>query len=791
MNALAKVGDDTASLENKSITDIASVTNTGHLAHVGIVQGDLVWFADSADDNEVTWCLDLNIKVFVKDSGFINSSGSYEVYSKGEYGKANSASDYCCAPDLTGFDTSSTYYCEYTDVTAKVPPISSAIYNQPSSNWYTYSSSSGTSKWANVVTVNNHHVAYWVWIPRYVYKVEDTEVGFTSAIESGGKVDIKFVDTNNQYTDSNGNKVSYAKLQEEGYVLPDAFTFGEGTELSGFWVCKYEISDPLEPTGFSVETEKTSISITGINWSGTSNITNTITNTTEDITVNQNSAKIQILTESGEQKYPINNAKPNYEDIPATIDGLNPNTKYIVNLTVNTYYGEEITLTKTVKTAKATIDEMTAPDLSGFDLANTSVYFVKFDSTDPTIGDKITSANITTDTVDTKKKVATNAPSWWYNYTASVVTTASGSSVSAKQWANILVEDANGDRVFLVWIPRYEYKITETNDIDILFISRDQTVADDGYEIPDAFKFGDTELSGIWVSKYELSNPMVPSGFNTIVDNGNITITEVLYSGSSNLNTGSLTNSGITITIEGIDTSNSSVNIVDTGLIIKKDTNEYTLKGPSDDNDNKFASGWYKITMKIPNTYNAVGGNIFVEVSQTVYVPDSTSGSGIASAPDITYLKTYETDGTDKNYVYYLDYGEDGSISDATVRNLESGKVPTSAYNYSEQRWANVLVTKTKLLNSDTDTMKVSEIDEDIMINIFTWIPRYEYKIESSGNVSIVFINSTTTAHSKGSDTYIIPDAFTFGDDSANKNLSGFWVQKYEISGETKTIPTN
>ena len=68
-----------------------------------------------------------------------------------------------------------------------------------------------------------------------------------------------------------------------------------------------------------------------------------------------------------------------------------------------------------------------------------------------------------------------------------------------------------------VWIPRYEYKIegtygkggtstTSPGEIEINFISSDTIVPSDGYKINSGFTFGNTNLSGIWVGKFETSH---------------------------------------------------------------------------------------------------------------------------------------------------------------------------------------------------------------------------------------------------------------------------------------------
>ena len=77
------------------------------------------------------------------------------------------------------------------------------------------------------------------------------------------------------------------------------------------------------------------------------------------------------------------------------------------------------------------------------------------------------------------------------------------------EWANAKVT-INGVESYFVWIPRYEYKIDDTNDtIDVKFIPTTQTISDEGYIIHPAFTTDienggwPEELSGLWIGKYE------------------------------------------------------------------------------------------------------------------------------------------------------------------------------------------------------------------------------------------------------------------------------------------------
>jgi hypothetical protein len=102
----------------------------------------------------------------------------------------------------------------------------------------------------------------------------------------------------------------------------------------------------------------------------------------------------------------------------------------------------------------------------------------------------------------------------WYNYYSEATPIENKSS----QWANAMTTDGS----MWVWIPRFEYKITQrTGDattagkIDVKIIPKTQTVADSGYIIHPVFtndssnnydKGGwDKELSGIWIAKYKTS----------------------------------------------------------------------------------------------------------------------------------------------------------------------------------------------------------------------------------------------------------------------------------------------
>lgn len=91
----------------------------------------------------------------------------------------------------------------------------------------------------------------------------------------------------------------------------------------------------------------------------------------------------------------------------------------------------------------------------------------------------------------------------WYDYTN-------------KKWANVKTQDGS----MWVWIPRYEYKIptlhTQTaQTILVNFLKDKSTNITSGYNLQPAFKFGDDELTGFWVAKFEASGSLAEVNFKT------------------------------------------------------------------------------------------------------------------------------------------------------------------------------------------------------------------------------------------------------------------------------------
>ena len=108
-------------------------------------------------------------------------------------------------------------------------------------NWYDYEN----QKWANAKTQDG---SYWVWIPRYAYKIESG--CYTS---TAGTITIKFLkETSNKDASNTEIKTTYPTVSSTGamqdYVVHPSFTNGTSNHfmngewrdnIAGYWVAKY------------------------------------------------------------------------------------------------------------------------------------------------------------------------------------------------------------------------------------------------------------------------------------------------------------------------------------------------------------------------------------------------------------------------------------------------------------------------------------------------------------------------------------------------------------------------
>ena len=120
--------------------------------------------------------------------------------------------------------------------------LTSSSSEQEWAKWYDYADTSvpgkeNQSNWANAKSADG---SMWVWIPRYEYKINDSDKS----------IDIRFIKTSTKkgsagyITDGSGITRS-----SDGYIIHPAFIDDRGSsydnggwnkELSGFWVAKYQ-----------------------------------------------------------------------------------------------------------------------------------------------------------------------------------------------------------------------------------------------------------------------------------------------------------------------------------------------------------------------------------------------------------------------------------------------------------------------------------------------------------------------------------------------------------------------
>lgn len=357
---------------------------------------------------------------------------------------------YINTPFLENFNDKYTRYLSVTDENTLTP--ANWIFDEEPDNWYDYNN----QKWANIYVEAEGVEVYYVWIPRYVYKLDQTTQ----------RSDVKFVDVYNNFTDASTGKVtSFKELIAQGYQLPEAFEFGDGnsdngvlmTSISGYWISKYQLSE-LEK--FNIDYNMTA--------SKSSIVLNNYTNDVVD--------KAQTYTYAINGKI-VNNSTTLDE---YTFNGLTENQSYIVNVTALDATGAIVgSMTKVLEPT-----EVNPPKLDGFD-PNTTFY-VYYDE-DGTEHNEI--------------PISKDAPSNWYNYTYS-------------NWANIVTRN-DGLETYYVWIPRYQYKLNQTSQrSDVKFILGTSTTTEIGYQIPEAFWWDKNDngidddgeqLTGYWITKYQLT----------------------------------------------------------------------------------------------------------------------------------------------------------------------------------------------------------------------------------------------------------------------------------------------
>ncbi len=128
----------------------------------------------------------------------------------------------------------------------------------------------------------------------------------------------------------------------------------------------------------------------------------------------------------------------------------------------------------------------------------------------------------------------------WYDYTSN-------------KWANVQTLDGS----MWVWIPRYEYKIPTPHSniaqtIDVNFLTDTQTTPTNGYIVHPGFTFGNIELTGIWVAKFEASGTVAAVNIKPGVPSLRSITISTMFTACRNMETNNRYGWGVSGT--GIDT---------------------------------------------------------------------------------------------------------------------------------------------------------------------------------------------------------------------------------------------
>ena len=673
------IQDEELDVDENNVQDIRKLLkNVGKTEeeYVIVYENKLYYVSQSKiknNSNQTKWCQEIGIAIWEYNSQDDNTgikvvNGNYELVN----------GVYLCTPQLNeGFVKENTRYVK--DINGNLV-VGNWINKKPDNDWYDYKN----QKWANIFLESEGIESYYVWIPRYVYKIDDEK-----SVTGNERMDVKFVDIDNSYKDPNTDeKTDWNTLQSQGYQLPEAFTWGDDdsnkTSIPGYWMSKYQLSEFVKGDNYTVnyKTVATTSSI---------KIQEITTSTDKAIAKYTYAVNGNILHES--------NSPDDY-----TITGLAKGNK-AVNVTALDSNGCIVgSMTKLYEVA-----DVNPPDLTGFDKDTT--FYVYWDE------NGIEHNEI---------PISQNAPEAWYDY-------------GTRNWANIVTRN-DGLESYYVWIPRYQYSLNQnTETSSVKFIKGTDTKTDEGYQIPEAFTWGDNgekQLTGYWMAKYQLST-----------EESTAKIRAEVSAGGNVIRIGDITGTALT-------SEDGSGNSVPVSMKY-----EYYLNG-NKVHDGTSATEKYSYTGLSLNTTYTV--NIIARNASTnEYVGAITKKIKTTDvyAPDLT--------GFDKDTTFYVIYNDDGTEKE---RVSIKKNAPSNWYDYSNRKWANIVTTA-----NGTESY-------------FVWIPRYEYRIledrenESLDNkrTNVNFITTDIT-NDNCSTGYKVPEAFTWGD-NGEKQLTGYWMSKYQLS---------
>ena len=324
-------------------------------------------------------------------------------------------------------------------------------------------------------------------------------------------------------------------------------------------------------------------------------------------------------------------------------------------------------------------------------------------------------------------------PQYWYEYGES-------------RWANIVTRN-NGLETYYTWIPRYAFTLDQTNQKStVKFLSGTTRTVDGGYQIPDAFWFDKNsngkeddgeQLTGYWAMKYTAGTETVPT-FDT-----------ELVATSSSIRTKGITGTAVA--------SGQVYNYYINGEYKGQKTSATDIFEYSGLNSNTK----YTVLIEIRNSSDEYVGSVVKQISTID-----------ANKPELTGFNAEQT--------YYVLYDNEGNETIGDKIKSDGSNLPSNWYDYSSSKWANIVVTD--------GTVSGGKITGATKTTYFTWIPRYEFRINAgqqlqaaTARTEVRFLQGTSKDTDAG---YQIPDAFWFdknsnGKEDEGEQLTGYWVMKY------------
>ena len=227
-------------------------------------------------------------------------------------------------------------------------------------------------------------------------------------------------------------------------------------------------------------------------------------------------------------------------------------------------------------------------------------------------------------------------------------------------------------------------------------------------------------------------------------------------------------------------------------------------------NSNNFR---YALTTSADSCDNPVSSGTFTGKATNNRVRLLSSKEYSSTTTDTYYLWIWldkeETSSETMDQIFSLSLGGNCADQIAITPDVMEGMIPVtiadngevttileddkSWFNYDDKKWANVVLVTEESRSSYLNTTGVT-IPESNILAYYVWIPRYKYKIWTTGTsskgqeqeIEIVF-EDKNTAKSTGTQVgeYLTHPAFTFGD----TELNGIWVGKFETTGNA-TTPT-